>query len=272
MVEATQRISQHRVMKVVCCQLDIVWEDKEANFSKVESMAARANLPAGSLFVLPEMFATGFSFNLGLTAENPGGRTESFMAGLARKFSIYVAGGLVSFRDSQPSNQAVLFSPKGELIDRYSKIFLFSGADEHIHHAAGSRIPGFELEGFHAAMFICYDLRFPEIFRSSALKGVELMIVIANWPVVRIQHWITLLQARAIENQACVVGVNRAGQDPALVYPGRSVIVDPHGNIMTDGGSGEGLISADLDFKEVRDWRRIFPALRDIRKEFLSQK
>lgn len=271
MVETTQMISQHPFMKVTCCQLDIVWEDKEANFSKIEAMIASANLPVGSLFVLPEMFATGFSFNLGLTAENPGGSTESFMAGLARKFSIYVIGGLVSFRDSQPSNQSVLFSPKGELIDRYSKIFPFSGADEHIHHAAGTRISGFELEGFHAAMFICYDLRFPEIFRSAALEGVELMIVIANWPVVRIQHWITLLQARAIENQAYVVGVNRAGQDPALVYPGRSVIVDPHGNIIADGGSGEKLLSADLDLKEVRNWRSTFPAVRDIRREFLSQ-
>ncbi|MDB6037840.1 MAG: hypothetical protein JWM99_1681 [Verrucomicrobiales bacterium] len=257
-------------MKVACCQLDIVWEDKEANFSKVESMAAGANLPSGSLFVLPEMFATGFSFNLGLTAENPGGRTEIFLAELARKFSIYVAGGLVSFQDSKPSNQAVLFSPKGELIYRYSKIFPFSGAGEHMHHAAGSRIPGFKLEGFQAAMFICYDLRFPEIFRSSALNGVELMIVIANWPVVRIQHWITLLQARAIENQAYVVGVNRAGQDPALIYPGRSIIVDPHGNIMADARSEEGLMSADLDVNEVQNWRRNFPAIRDIRKEFLS--
>jgi predicted amidohydrolase len=120
-------------------------------------------------------------------------------------------------------------------------------------------------------MFVCYDLRFPEVFRMAALQGTELMIVIANWPEVRIQHWITLLQARAIENQAYVVGVNRAGRDPRLFHPGRSMIIDPHGTILVDAGEGESIATSDIDLEVVRDWRRSFPALRDIRAEFLSE-
>ena len=256
-------------VKVAICQLDIVWEDKEANFGKVEAMIAKAGLPANSLLVLPEMFATGFSFNLPLTAESPGGITESFLAGIARKHGIYVGGGLVTKVGSNTTNQALLFSPKGDVIARYSKIFPFSGGGEHLHHAAGKATVCFSCEEFRTAMFVCYDLRFPEVFRAAAQEGAELLIVISNWPVKRVQHWVTLLQARAIENQAYVVGVNRVGKDPQFVYPGRSIIVDPHGDIIADAGSDEGMIAADLDVINVRNWRRDFPALRDLRPEFL---
>ena len=256
-------------MKVAICQLDSVWENKEANFGKVEAMTAKAALPANSLLLLPETFATGFSFNLALTAENPGGVTETFLASLAKRHAIYVLGGLVTKIRSNAANQAVLFSPDGNLVARYSKIFPFSGADEHLHHAPGDETICFSCEEFRTAMFVCYDLRFPEIFRIAARDGAELLIVIANWPIKRVQHWITLLQARAIENQAYVVGVNRAGKDPEFVYPGRSVIVDPHGDIIADAGSEESLIAADLDVMNVRNWRRDFPALRDLRPQFL---
>jgi predicted amidohydrolase len=115
-----------------------------------------------------------------------------------------------------------------------------------------------------AAPFICYDLRFPEVFRAAARRGAEIFLVIANWPDRREQHWVTLLQARAIENLAYVVGVNRSGRDPEHVYPGRSMIIDPHGKILADAGGGEAVISAEIDPAEVRNWRRDFPALADM--------
>ncbi len=246
-----------------------VWENKEANFGKVEALIAKAGLPANSLVVLPEMFATGFSFNLPLTAENPDGITESFLKRIAKENEIYVVGGLITRSGSEATNQAVLFSPRGDRIARYSKIFPFSGEKENLHHAPGKGTVCCSCDEFRTALFVCYDLRFPEIFRVAARQGAELLIVISNWPVKRVQHWITLLQARAIENQAYVVGVNRAGQDPQFVYPGRSIIVDPHGNIMTDAGPDECLVTADIDVANVRNWRRDFPALRDLRPEFL---
>jgi omega-amidase len=264
-------LSQHLIMKVACCQLDIVWESKEANFAKVEAMIAAARLPARTLIVLPEMFATGFSFDLSVTAEPFGGATEQFLARLARSNSVYLVAGLIGCADAESANQAVLFGPDGTLKIRYSKIFPFTGAGEHTHHAAGSEVPVFDCNGFKTAMFVCYDLRFPELFRAAAVQGAELMIVIANWPEARIQHWITLLQARAIENQAYVIGVNRVGRDPRLSHPGRSMIIDPHGAILADAGEGESLVTADIDLGVVREWRRDFPALRDIRLEFLSE-
>jgi predicted amidohydrolase len=114
------------------------------------------------------------------------------------------------------------------------------------------------------APFVCYDLRFPEVFRSAVRKGAQVMAVIANWPAKRVEHWVTLLKARAIENQAYVIGVNRVGTDPKLTYPGRSLIVDPHGNVLADGGDKEAVIRAEIDAGVVDAWRRDFPALRDM--------
>ena len=105
---------------------------------------------------------------------------------------------------------------------------------------------------------ICYDLRFPEIFRIASLQGADLLVVIANWPAVRINHWLTLLQARAIENQAYVVGVNRCGKDPNLEYPGRSAIFDPKGTCLVDAGGEETIVQAELNPETVREWRKSF--------------
>jgi predicted amidohydrolase len=117
--------------------------------------------------------------------------------------------------------------------------------------------------------FICYDLRFPELFRQGARHGAELFVVIANWPSMREDHWVTLLRARAIENQAYVAAANRCGKDPWLPYPGRSLIVDPHGAVLIDAGPAETAISADIDPANVRSWRNEFPILRDMREVFV---
>ncbi|HSI35394.1 MAG TPA: nitrilase-related carbon-nitrogen hydrolase, partial [Tepidisphaeraceae bacterium] len=110
---------------------------------------------------------------------------------------------------------------------------------------------------------VCYDLRFPEQFRAGVEAGAELFLVIANWPIKRENHWLTLLAARAIENQAYVLGVNRAGTDPTFTYGGRSILVDPHGVTRADAGIAESVLTADVDPTLVRQWRTDFPALRD---------
>ncbi|MEM7603581.1 MAG: nitrilase-related carbon-nitrogen hydrolase, partial [Verrucomicrobiota bacterium] len=111
---------------------------------------------------------------------------------------------------------------------------------------------------------ICYDLRFPELFRRATAGGAELIVVIASWPTVRMEHWLTLLKARAIENLAYVVGVNRCGSDPNVDYPGRSVVIDPFGEILADAGGEDGLVGVEIDLARVRDWRAEFPALKDL--------
>jgi predicted amidohydrolase len=115
------------------------------------------------------------------------------------------------------------------------------------------------------APFICYDLRFPEHFRTAARHGAQLITVIASWPIARIQHWVTLLQARAIENQAYVAGTNRCGTDPKFTYTGRSLIVSPKGEILADAGNAETVISADLSLDDLLAYRKDLPFLADMR-------
>ena len=251
-------------MKAVCCQLDIAWEAKQANFDKVMKLLAAGNLEKGSLIVLPELFATGFSMEVEKLHELEDGPTTRFLTELAREFQSCLVGGIIKKGpDGRGRNQCLVVSHEGAALARYDKIHPFSLGGETAHYTAGTQISHFNQGGFKAAPFICYDLRFPEIFRAATGQGAELFTVIANWPIKRENHWVTLLQARAIENQAYVIGVNRAGNDPTYVYPGRSLVVDPHGTILVDAGRGEGVISCEIDPQIVRDWRRDFPALRD---------
>lgn len=251
---------------VFAIQLDIVWEDKAANFSRVRSLLAANPPPPGSLVVLPEMFATGFSMNLGLTRQGPAREDESFLAEMAGKYKVTMVAGVVSEGSAGiGSNESVAISPEGELLARYAKIHPFSLGGEMQCHKPGTEIVTFPWGGFVVAPFVCYDLRFPEIFRAAAFRDVNLFVVIALWPVKRQQHWLTLLQARAIENQAYVVGVNRTGSEPQYSYAGRSVVVDPHGVIIADAGEREQILGATLDPEVVLSWRKDFPALRDAR-------
>lgn len=251
-------------MHVALVQLDIAWEDKAANFARVETLLAATPPPRGSLVVLPEMFASGFSMNLAVTQQSAAREDETFLAALARKHGVFVVCGVVSpGAGAMGRNESVVFTPAGELAARYAKIHPFSLGGEAQGHEAGTEIVTFPWSGFTVAPFVCYDLRFPEIFRAAASRGANLFVVIALWPVKRQQHWLTLLQARAIENQAYVIGVNRVGTDPDFTYAGRSVVVDPHGVIITDAGEREQVLHAALDLEVVTAWRRDFPALRD---------
>jgi predicted amidohydrolase len=210
------------------------------------------------------MFACGFSMNLAVTRQDAACEDETFLAALARKDGVFVHGGVVSPGVGQMGrNQAVVFSPEGRLVARYTKIHPFSLGGEAQGHEAGTEIVTYPWGGFVVAPFVCYDLRFPEIFRAAAKQGANLLVVIALWPVKRQHHWLTLLKARAIENQAYVVGVNRVGREPEYSYAGRSVVVDPHGFIIADAGERECVLTAALEPEVVTDWRRDFPALRD---------
>ncbi len=252
-------------MRIFCCQLDIVWEDKQANFRKVRRLLEETVPPKRSLVVLPEMFATGFTMNPEANCDLPGGETDRFLQGLARQHEITViAGQAVRDADGRARNQAVVVSPAGVLVGRYNKVHPFSLGGEAEHYAAGHEVVIFQWEGCTVAPLICYDLRFPELFRTAVRRGTQVFTVIANWPVKREMHWVTLLQARAIENQAYVVGVNRSGTDPKYTYSGRSMIVDPHGTILCEIGNEEGIISAAADLAGLETWRKDFPALQDM--------
>lgn len=256
-------------MNVVCCQLDIAWENKPANYKKVELQLEKLQPPAASLVVLPEMFSTGFSMNVAAIGEAQNGSTEAFLSKQAQRFGVFIVGGVVVIQENGlGENQAVVFNPEGHLIARYSKTQPFTLGGEMDHYSPGRKIALFRWEGFTVAPFVCYDLRFPELFRIASQQGADMLVVIANWPVARVEHWLCLLQARAIENQAYVVGVNRCGRSPEFLYPGRSVIIDPHGTIIADASAFESAIQGRVHPELVHAWRQEFPALRDARRDY----
>lgn len=257
-------------MKVLGLQFDIAWENKAANFAVVRRLLAAAKPEPNALVVLPELFATGFSMNVAGISEPYGGATEQFLAGLAKEFGIFLLAGVaVQGRDGRTRNKALVFSPAGELAGYYAKMRPFTPGGEADHYAAGDQPAVFRWGEITVAPFICYDLRFPELFRVSAARHrPELFAVIASWPEKRINHWVKLLQARAIENQAYVVGVNRIGNDPFYHYPGRSLIVDPQGEIMADAGEGEAVIQVQLDFASLGKYRAGLPFLGDLNQSF----
>lgn len=254
-------------MNVIALQFDIAWENKSANFEKVKRLLSGVSPEKDALVVLPEMFTTGFSMNVDAIAESYGGETEQFLTNLAKEFGIWlIAGAAMRGRDGKARNKALVFSPEGKLIAFYAKMHPFTPGGEAEHYTAGERAVAFRWGGCNVSPFVCYDLRFPETFReAAATHRPELFAVIANWPEKRIQHWVRLLQARAIENQAYVVGVNRVGSDPFYTYPGRSLIVDPQGDILADAGDREGFIQAKLDLANLRKYREGLPFLADLR-------
>lgn len=251
-----------------CCQLDVAWEDKPANWENVRRLLRSRTLEPGALLVLPEMFATGFSMNAAEICERDPSPTELFLARLAVDHGIYVLGGVARLAsDGRRLNEAVAFSPAGDCLARYAKMRPFVPGGEAAHYAAGNAVTTFCWGSMVASPFICYDLRFPELFRGAVRQGAQLFPVLANWPSVRTEHWITLLRARAIENQAYVAGVNRCGRDPQFAYDGRSLIVDPMGEIVAQAGGAEVLIGAELKLETLQAWRKQFPVLDDLRPE-----
>ena len=225
-------------MKVLLLQFNSVWHDTQANLTRLQALLdQQPNLDEVDLVVLPETFHAGFSMQPECFAESVDGDISQALAALAQRYQFYVVAGVAQKQihskcDGQQEtffNRALAFDRQGRQIGSYSKQKLFSYAGEDHAFAAGHTAQIIELDGQRVALFICYDLRFPELFRSVA-KQVQGMIVIANWPASRQLHWETLLQARAIENQCVVIGVNRTGEDGnGLRYVGGSSAFNPLG-------------------------------------------
>ncbi len=252
-------------MRVVAVQLNVQWENKAANCGRVRSLLLESGVKAGDLVVLPEMFATGFSMNVAVTSEGKDRPTERYLSELAKEMRVAIVAGVVSdASEGRGFNEAVVIGPTGVLA-RYRKIQPFVPGREAVYYEAGDAVVSFAWQGATVAPFVCYDLRFPEVIRRAAKLGAEVICVISSWPASRTHHWLRLLQARAIENQAFVVGVNRCGDDPCFHYKGRSVIVDQHGEIIADAGESEGVIHAELNLEELRSYREKLPFLKDMR-------
>lgn len=252
--------------------MDIAWEDREANHEAVERMLDGVELRTGDLVVLPEMFASGFSINVERTHDNDG-ETLRFLLRLADDLGVYIHGArAVHDCDCRlAENRATVVAPgfDGEprLLCEYSKIHPFGYGRETEAFGGGDRVTTYEWaqgpEHLKVCPAVCYDLRFPELFRRGVDLGAEAFVIGANWPDPRQEHWRTLLIARAIENQAFVLGVNRVGNDPHLGYAGGSLAIGPKGEILAEGDDKPSVLTVELDPNAVRGWRNEFPALQD---------
>ena len=254
-------------MKIALIQMDVAWESKKTNYARAEKFCRKAARESCDLIVFPEMFNTGFSMNISAIAEDENGETSRTLSALAKKYRLNVIAGFAAKAPGRKKakNLAVVFDRRGAIIATYSKIHPFSFAKEDQYFTAGNTRVIFHIEGIPLSVFICYDLRFPEIFRDIA-RGVQAIIVLANWPSSRKDHWETLLKARAIENQCFVIGVNRTGKDGnGIRYSGSSHVFNPLGEDICAGGSRGQFISCEIDPETVVKVRSQFPFLDDIR-------
>ena len=251
-------------MRVAAVQHDIVWADRDANFAALSPLVREAAANGARLVVLTEMFSTGFVVDRDDIGEPAGGPSSAFLSSMATELGIWVCGSCpeVADGDPRPYNSFVVAAPDGTQ-HRYSKIHPFTYGGEDRHFRAGDSHVTIDVEGIRTSLFVCYDLRFADEFWALAQR-TDLYLVPANWPVSRREHWMSLLRARAIENQSWVVGVNRVGSGGKLDYVGDSRIIDPLGN-ETVAGDGQCIVYADVTAESVAQTRERFPFLQDRR-------
>lgn len=256
-------------MKVAVTQMDIVWENKEANKLICKNMVSEAARRKAELIIFPEMTLTGFTMNTAYAGEKSleGGETVEYFKELSINYNIDIIFGMVYISDKS-YNLSVLIE-KGKLKAFYKKIHPFSYGGETDYYSRGNEIVSVDYKGERLSMFVCYDLRFPEIFQSAS-KESKIITVIANWPAVRKEHWDTLLKARAIENQSFVIGVNRTGRGDGLEYTAASAVYSPYGERLTESTDNE-LLYVDINISEADRYRAEFP-LKNDRREALYVK
>jgi predicted amidohydrolase len=250
-------------MRVAAIQHDIVWEDRDATLARLSPTVAAID---ADLIVLAEMFAVGFTMNRDV-AETPEGPTTTWLVEQSAATRSWIGGSIpvVLGGADRPSNVFTLASPTGD-VHRYAKRHPFTYAGELEHYAAGDERLVVDVDGVRTSLSVCYDLRFADAFWPLADR-TDLYLVVASWPHTRRQHWRTLLAARAIENQAYVVGVNRVGSGGGLDYAGDSRIIDPMGDVLLAASSVETVLTADVDPGVVAKVRADLPFMADRRSD-----
>lgn len=251
-------------MKLGLVQYSPVWENPEENILKIESLIKSANKNL-DLLIFPEMTLTGFTMNSGKFAEEIDGIGTQYFLKLSARLKANIFVGIIERDGENIYNSLVHFDSFGLIRARYRKIHPFSYAKEDQFYNAGNETVITQIDKIKFGLSVCYDLRFPELYRLYAKERVEVLVDIANWPIPRIDHWKTLLKSRAIENQCFMVGVNRVGTDPFNSYNGSSAVFDPMGNEIILIENEEKIIEAEIDLEKVSATRNKLPFLQDIR-------
>ena len=251
-------------MLIALASLDQIWENKSDNLSLCEKMIQIAKIHHSDLVIFPEMTLTGFSMNISSIAEQSDrSQTVDSFKKLADKYNISIIFGVAFNQFAKASNNAVFIDRSGEILGTYQKIHPFSFSNEDIYFEAGEKILTVKFESMSIGITICYDLRFPELYSALGASS-DLIINIANWPHKRIEHWETLLKARAIENQIFVAGVNRTGKDNnGNLYEKSSMLIDANGKIMAPIYSEEHLDIYDVNKMYTSETKSKFSTIQD---------
>ncbi|WP_301336119.1 carbon-nitrogen family hydrolase [Paenibacillus sp. FJAT-26967] len=262
-------------IKLALLQMDIAIGEPATNVRKVEEMLSQAIQAEKKpdVIVLPEMWNTGYALDrIHELADPEGKQTAELLSGFARKHGVQIVGGSIAERiGDKVKNTIYGYDRNGVNHLTYSKIHLFRLMDEHLALTAGESRGMFEIDGIPAGAIICYDIRFPELTRRLALDGAQMLFVPAEWPHPRLHHWRTLLMARAIENQMIVVACNRVGESKGTSFFGHSMVIDPWGNVLAEGGEKEEILYAEVDLGEVAQVRRTIPVFEDRRPKLYDQ-
>ncbi len=255
-------------------QMDCELGRPKENFERAGAWVAEASRRGSQLVVLPELWSTAYDLeNAAVYASSLGGRGRagnwfSRFAKLAKAQRVWLTGSILEVQaDGCFYNCMPLYAPDGALKGVYRKVHLFSLMDEDRYLAPGQGATLLDLPWGKTGLAICYDLRFPELFRRYAVYGARLVILPAEWPCVRREHWRTLLRARAIENQCFVAGCNRVGISKGTDFCGLSAVADPWGDVLVEGGDGEELLTVTVDLALADEARQTMPVLTDRRPE-----
>jgi omega-amidase len=253
---------------IALAQMGVALGDPAANLKKADEWAAAAARCGAEMLVLPELWTTGGDWKNVKALSARQEEVVETVGGLAQSHGLWLNGSLLVLNEAgQPTNTSILFDPQGRTVGIYRKIHLFGLMGEDQYLASGQQLAVGQTPWGPAGLAICYDLRFPEMFRVYALAGVSLVYLPAAWPHSRLNHWRTLLRARAIENQMYMVGVNQAGSDGQYEYAGHSAIIDPWGEAVVEAGGAEMLLTATIDLEQVAAVRQKMTVFKDRRPE-----
>ncbi len=264
-----------RPLRVALGEYDIGWHDPEGSLARARAPVADAARAGARLVVLPEMATTGFTMDRSQATPLAGGHAAR-LAAIAAEAGVWLiasvaatepatsgSAGSAGEGKARAVNAALVVDPSGAIVAVYRKQKLFAFAGEHEHYSPGDAPVIVTIEGVRIAPLVCYDLRFPELFRAVA-RDVDAFVLVANWPAARRLHWDTLTRARAIENQAYVVAVNRVGSGGNIAYDGGSVAWDPWGDPVPEAQTPSGIRLVTVDPARVADIRAKYPFLREL--------
>jgi predicted amidohydrolase len=250
------------LLTITGIQTNLHWENKKANLEMLEEKIVGVKEKT-EIVVLPEMFSTGFSMRPEVLAETMEGESLQWMKRIAAEKKIILSGSLIIEENGKYFNRLIWMQPDGQY-GFYDKRHLFAYADENNHYTAGTKKLIASVKGWKMNLLVCYDLRFPVWARQTSETQYDVLIFVANWPDRRIIAWKTLLQARAIENQCYVVGINRVGDDGNNIhYSGESMMIDPMGEILYHKKEEEDIFTVTLDKNHLNSIKEKFPFWKD---------